>query len=93
MNGISFAECIHLRKLTFTGYDLKSTDLKVIDISYKYGYDSLTSFTKSNTMSIHGNLIGLFQKKLKMLLQKQVFHIITKILNFELEDLLQIIKR
>ncbi len=60
MNGISFAECIHLRKLTFTGYDLKSTDLKVIDISYKYGYDSLTSFTKSNTMSIHGNLIGLF---------------------------------
>lgn len=47
MNGISFAEYIRLRKLTLAGYDLKSTDLKVIDISYKYGYDSPTSFTKA----------------------------------------------
>lgn len=47
MNGISFAEYIRSRKLTLAGYDLKSTDLKVIDISYKYGYDSPTSFTKA----------------------------------------------
>lgn len=47
MNGISFAEYIRFRKLTLAGYDLKSTDLKVIDISYKYGYDSPTSFTKA----------------------------------------------
>ncbi len=47
MNGISFAEYIRSRKLTLAGYDLKSTDLKVIDISYQYGYDSPTSFTKA----------------------------------------------
>lgn len=47
MNGISFAEYIRFRKLTLAGYDLKSTDEKVVDISYKYGYDSPTSFTKA----------------------------------------------
>lgn len=47
MNGISFAEYVRSRKLTLAGYDLKSTNLRVIDISYKYGYDSPTSFTKA----------------------------------------------
>lgn len=47
MNGISFAEYIRARKLTLAGYDLKSTNLKVIDVSYKYGYESPTSFTKA----------------------------------------------
>ena len=44
---ISFAEYIRSRKLTLAGYDLKSTDLKVIDVSYKYGYNSPTSFTQA----------------------------------------------
>lgn len=47
MNGISFAEYIRARKMTLAGYDLKSTDLRVIDISYKYGYDSPTSFARA----------------------------------------------
>lgn len=47
MNGISFSEYIRSRKLTLAGYDLKSTDKKVVDISYQYGYDSPTSFTKA----------------------------------------------
>lgn len=47
MNGISFSNYVRARKLTLAGYDLKSTNLKVIDISYKYGYDSPTSFTKA----------------------------------------------
>lgn len=47
MNGISFAEYIRSRKLTLAGYDLKSTDLKAIDVSYKYGYNSPTSFTQA----------------------------------------------
>lgn len=47
MNGISFSGYIRARKMTLAGYDLKSTNLKVIDISYKYGYDSPTSFTKA----------------------------------------------
>lgn len=47
MNGISFAEYIRFRKLTLAGYDLKSTDIKIVDLSYKYGYESPTSFTKA----------------------------------------------
>lgn len=47
MNGISFAEYVRSRKMTLAGYDLKSTKLKVIELSYKYGYDSPTSFTKA----------------------------------------------
>lgn len=47
MNGISFAEYIRARKLTLAGYDLMSTNMKVVDLSYKYGYDSPTSFTKA----------------------------------------------
>lgn len=47
MNGMSFAEYVRSRKLTLAGYDLKSTNLRVIDISYRYGYDSPTSFTKA----------------------------------------------
>lgn len=47
MNGISFAEYVRLRKLTLASYDLKNKNLRVIDISYQYGYDSPTSFTKA----------------------------------------------
>lgn len=47
MNNISFAEYVRNRKLTLAGYDLKSTTMKVVEISYKYGYDSPTSFAKA----------------------------------------------
>lgn len=47
MNHISFGEYVRYRKLTLAGYDLKSTSMKVIDLGYKYGYDSPTSFTKA----------------------------------------------
>lgn len=47
MNNMSFAEYIRYRKMTLAGYDLKSTKMKIIDISYKYDYDSPTSFTKA----------------------------------------------
>lgn len=47
MNGVSFAEYVRARKLTLAGYDIKSTDMKIVDISYKYGYNSPTSFTKA----------------------------------------------
>lgn len=53
MNGISFADYIRYRKLTLAGYDMKSTRLKVVDISYKYGYESPTSFTKA-FQNFHG---------------------------------------
>lgn len=47
MNEVSFSDYVRFRKLTLAGYDLKSTDMKIIDISYRYGYDSPTSFTKA----------------------------------------------
>lgn len=47
MNGISFSEYVRSRKLTLAGYDMKSTDKRVVDVSYQYGYDSPTSFTKA----------------------------------------------
>lgn len=47
MNGVSFSEYIRSRKLTLAGYDLKSTEKRVVDISYQYGYNSPTSFTKA----------------------------------------------
>lgn len=53
MNGISLADYIRYRKLTLAGYDLKSTSMKVIEVSYKYGYDSPTSFTKA-FQNFHG---------------------------------------
>ena len=53
MNGISFADYVRSRKLTLAGYDLRSTSDKVIDISYRYGYDSPTSFTKA-FQNFHG---------------------------------------
>lgn len=53
MNGISFAEYIRYRKLTLAGYDLKSSQDRVVDISYRYGYDSPTSFTKA-FLQFHG---------------------------------------
>lgn len=53
MNGISFSEYIRCRKLTLAGYDLKSTRMRVVDVSYRYGYDSPTSFTKA-FLAFHG---------------------------------------
>lgn len=47
MNGMSFSEYVRYRKLTLAGYDVKSTHMRILDISYKYGYDSPTSFTKA----------------------------------------------
>lgn len=47
MNKISFSDYVRARKLTLAGYELKSSDIKIIDLAYKYGYESPTSFTKA----------------------------------------------
>lgn len=47
MNNISFSEYVRARKLTLAGYELKSTNHKVIEIALQFGYDSPTSFTKA----------------------------------------------
>ncbi len=62
MNSISFSEYVRSRKLTLAGYDLKSTDMKVVDISYKYGYNSPTSFTKA-FQQFHGYFSKISKSK------------------------------
>ena len=53
MNGISFAEYIRSRKLTLAGYDLKNTDLKVIDIMENYGFHNQSYFTRAFQKKYH----------------------------------------
>lgn len=44
---ITLGEYIRRRKLSNSSYDLLETDLKIIDIAAKYGYDSVDSYTRS----------------------------------------------
>lgn len=60
--GLGFSEYIRNRKMTLAGYDLKSTNMKVIDISYRYGYESPTSFTKA-FQTFHGVSPSMARKK------------------------------
>ncbi len=45
--GLSVGEYIRQRRLTLAGSELVATDMKVIDIALKYGYDSPDSFTRA----------------------------------------------
>lgn len=51
--GFTIAEYIRKRRLALAGSELVSTDVKVIDVALKYGYDSPDSFTKAFTR-FHG---------------------------------------
>lgn len=51
--GISVGEYIRRRRLTLAGNDLVSTDEKIIDIAFKYGYDTQEGFTRAFTR-FHG---------------------------------------
>lgn len=51
--GYSVTEYIRNRRLALAGGDLATTDMKIIDVALKYGYDSPDSFTKAFTR-FHG---------------------------------------
>ncbi|MGJ7922533.1 AraC family transcriptional regulator [Neobacillus sp. LXY-4] len=51
--GISLSEYIRRRRLTLAAFDLKDTNVKVIDIAIKYGYNSADSFTRA-FQNLHG---------------------------------------
>lgn len=51
--GFTVAEYIRNRRLAEAGNDLLTTDVRVIDLALKYGYDSPDSFTKAFTR-FHG---------------------------------------
>ena len=47
MTGMTLKEYIRRRRLTLAAYELRDSDIKVIDAAVKYGYDSADSFTKA----------------------------------------------
>jgi AraC family transcriptional regulator len=50
---VPLAEYIRRRKLTQAALELQNTDIKVIDVAVKYGYDSSTSFSRAFA-ALHG---------------------------------------
>ena len=44
---ISLGEYIRNRRLTLAGNELNASDIKVIDVAFKYGYESPESFTRA----------------------------------------------
>ena len=52
--GYTVGEYIRMRRLSLAGNELLSSDIKVIDLAMKYGYDSPDSFTKA-FMRFHGS--------------------------------------
>lgn len=46
---ISLSEYIRRRKMTLAAFELQNSDIKVIDLAVKYGYDSADSFARAFT--------------------------------------------
>lgn len=53
MAGIPLSEYIRHRRMTAAAFDLMNSDMKVIDVAMKYGYESPTSFNRA-FQSVHG---------------------------------------
>jgi AraC family transcriptional regulator len=51
--GIPLSEYIRRRRLTLAAFELRDSDIKVIDIAIKYGYHSPDSFTRA-FQNLHG---------------------------------------
>lgn len=52
--GYTIGEYVRMRRLSTAGEELLSSDIKIIDLAMKYGYDSPDSFTKAFTR-FHGS--------------------------------------
>lgn len=59
--GFSVMEYIRNRRLALAGGELATSDIKVIDVAIKYGYDSPDSFTKAFTR-FHGITPSMVRK-------------------------------
>lgn len=47
LTDVSVGEYLRRRRLTLAAQELSTTDVKIIDIAFKYGYDSPEAFTKA----------------------------------------------
>lgn len=50
---VPLSEYIRRRKMTAAAFELQNSDIKVIDLAFKYGYESPTSFTRA-FQNVHG---------------------------------------
>lgn len=50
---VSLAEYIRRRRMTLAAFELQNSDIKVIDLAFKYGYESPTSFSRA-FQNVHG---------------------------------------
>ena len=47
MAGVTLSEYIRRRRMTKAAFELQNSDIKILDLSLKYGYDSPTSFSRA----------------------------------------------
>jgi len=47
ITGISLSEYIRRRRLTLAAFDIQKSDLRIIDVAIKYGYESADSFSRA----------------------------------------------
>lgn len=76
---VPLSEYIRRRRLTFAAFELQNSDIKVIDLAVKYGYDSPISFTRA-FKNQHGVTPSLARDKGVQLkaYPRMSFHIIIK---------------
>lgn len=53
LTGVTLSEYVRRRRLTLAAYELQNSNVKVIDLALKYGYDSPESFTRA-FQNLHG---------------------------------------
>lgn len=53
MVGVPLSEYIRRRRMTLAAFELQNSDVKVIDLALKYGYESPEAFTRA-FVSVHG---------------------------------------
>ncbi|MGI6705797.1 MAG: helix-turn-helix transcriptional regulator [Clostridia bacterium] len=50
---VSLSEYIRRRRLTLAAFELQHSNMKVVDVAFKYGYDSPEAFTRA-FQNLHG---------------------------------------
>ncbi len=53
ITNITLSEYVRRRKMTMAAFELQNSDIKIIDLALKYGYDSPESFTRAFQL-LHG---------------------------------------
>lgn len=53
MTDVTLSEYVRRRKMTLAAFELQNSEIKIIDLSYKYGYESPEAFTRAFQV-LHG---------------------------------------